>query len=155
MLRRILSVFSVCLLVVVDAKAALGDQLVGASSASGTPTAKLKQSGTAAASYTVTESTDSNKIFIRQYVDSEGLVFAVAWRGPIVPDLESLLGSYAAEFKTSVSNQGKLKGRRRLRVDTGHIVVEGGGRQRDQSGRAYISSSLPVGFNLKDLNSDE
>lgn len=155
MLRRILSVSAICLLVVVDAKAALGDQLVGSSSTSSSPSAKLKQAGTAAASYSVTESTDSNKIFVRQFVDAHGLVFAIAWRGPIVPDLESLLGSYASEFKTSVNNKGKLKGRRRLRVDTGHIVVEGGGRQRDQSGRAYISSSLPAGFDLKDLNPDE
>lgn len=153
MLGRILFVFAVCLFVV-NANAALGDQVVGATS-TGSSSAKIKQTANAVASYTVTESTDANKIFIRQYIDSNGLVFAIAWNGPFVPDLESLFGTYASEFRASVKNQGKLRGHRRLRVDTGHIVVEGGGRQRDQSGRAYISSRLPTGFDLKDLNSDE
>lgn len=153
MLRGTLFVFIISMFFSLQSVAALGDQLVGSSSTSSS--AKVKQTTSSGASFTVSESTDANGIFVRQYVDSSGLVFGIAWKGSFVPDLENLLGGFTAGFKNAVHKKGKLRGSRRLKVDTGFIVVEGGGRQRDQSGRAYIPVKLPAGFDLKDMNSDE
>ncbi|MFM6928689.1 MAG: DUF2844 domain-containing protein [Bdellovibrio sp.] len=139
------------MLFAVQSLAALGDQIAGALSGS----AKAPQTTSSGASFTVTQSTDANGIFVRQYIDSSGLVFAISWKGSFVPDLENLLGGFTADFKNAVHKKGKLRGSRRLKVDTGFIIVEGGGRQRDQSGRAYIPVKLPAGFDLKDVNSDE
>ncbi|MGE5085247.1 MAG: DUF2844 domain-containing protein [Bacillota bacterium] len=151
MLRKALLVSTVTTFFSMHSMAALGDQFVGTSSTS----TKIKPSTSGSATYTVAESTDANGIFIRQYVDSGGLVFAIAWKGSFVPDLENVLGGFTADFRKSISKKGKLRGGRRLKVDTGFIVVEGGGRQRDQSGRAYIPVRVPAGFDLKDINSDE
>ena len=151
MFSRTLLVSIISMFFAAQSMAALGDQLVGSSSSS----AKTTLTTSNGASFTVSESTDANGIFVRQYVDSSGLVFAIAWKGSFVPDLENLLGGFTADFKKAVDKKGKLKGSRRLKVDTGFIVVEGGGRQRDQSGRAYIPVKLPAGFDLKDINSDE
>lgn len=153
MLRRTFLVSIISALFSLQAMAALGDQLVGSSSSYSS--GKVKQTTSSGASFTVSESKGSDGIFIRQYVDSSGLVFAIAWKGTFVPDLENVLGGFTADFKNAVHKKGKLKGSRRLKVDTGFIVVEGGGRQRDQSGRAYIPVKLPEGFDLKDINSDE
>jgi hypothetical protein len=153
MLRRTLFFSIISMFFSLQSMAALGDQLVGSSSTSSS--AKVKQTTSSGASFTVSESTDANGIFVRQYVDSSGLVFGIAWKGSFVPDLENLLGGFTADFKNAVHKKGKLRGSRRLKVDTGFIVVEGGGRQRDQSGRAYIPVKLPEGFDLKDMNSDE
>ena len=38
-----------------------------------------------------------NGVTVRQYVDAAGLVFGVAWEGPVLPDFERLLG---ASFQT-------------------------------------------------------
>ena len=153
MLRRTFLFFIISMFFSSQSMAALGDQFVGSSSTSSS--AKVKQTTSSGASFTVSESTDPNGIFVRQYVDSSGLVFGIAWKGSFVPDLENLLGGFTADFKSAVHKKGKLRGSRRLKVDTGFIVVEGGGRQRDQSGRAYIPVKLPEGFDLKDMNSDE
>src|SRR6516164_10573200 len=35
---------------------------------------------------------------IHEYVSAQGKVFAVSWRGPGLPDLRQMLGSYYGEF---------------------------------------------------------
>ena len=49
--------------------------------------------------YTVQEVQLETGTMVQQYVTSAGLVFAISWRGPVLPDLSILLGDYFNEFK--------------------------------------------------------
>jgi len=48
--------------------------------------------------YSVHEITTPYGTVVREYVSPDGKVFGVAWRGPFLPDLQQLLGSYYAQF---------------------------------------------------------
>jgi hypothetical protein len=80
---------------------------------------------------------------VRQYASPAGRVFAVSWRGPFVPNLAQLLGSYFPDFQQAVRSVPRRRGP--LVVRSGRLVVETGGHVRDLHGRAYIPDELPPG----------
>ncbi|WP_413581261.1 DUF2844 domain-containing protein [Bdellovibrio sp. HCB288] len=133
--------------------AALGDQLVVGSSSSA-KSAQSKKATSTGTTYTVSESEEGD-LKIRQFVNSSGVVFAIAWKGTSLPPLEELLGTYLPEYKQKVAARGRIYGRKTLKIKTDNIVVEGSSRQTDQRGRAYIPASLPQGFDLKDITFHE
>ena len=143
--------FAACTsLFVISTHAALGDQVVTSSSVN----SNSRQATSSGATYSVSESTVDG-VMIRQYVDSQGKVFGISWKGTDLPPLSELLGTYLPEYKTAVKARGRQFGRRSLKVSTENIVVEGSSRQTDQRGRAYIPASLPQGFDLKEINFNE
>ncbi|WP_413578384.1 DUF2844 domain-containing protein [Bdellovibrio sp. HCB290] len=136
------------------ASAALGDQLVTTSSSSGGRSAQTKTTTSVDATYTVTES-ETAGIKIRQFVNSQGRVFAITWKGTDLPPLEELLGTHLPEYRDKIAARGRIFGRKTLKIKTENIVVEGSSRQTDQRGRAYIPAILPEGFDLKDISFNE
>ena len=109
-----------------------------------------RQSLSATGSYTVYETTTPSGTIVRQYLSSNGLVFAVAWDGPFLPDFRQLLGVH---FDTMVARQGKQSnaGHRKFNQQEGDLVIESGGHQRSFVGRAYLSSLIPVNVTLQDI----
>ena len=101
-------------------------------------------------SYTVHETTLPTGTLVRQYVSSTGVVFAVIWSGPFMPDLRQLLGPH---FDTMVARQTK-ENRADHRFVSQHepdMVIESGGHPRSFVGRAYLPSALPAGVVEKDI----
>jgi len=98
--------------------------------------------------YTVEQISTPAGMAVNEYVSPNGTVFAVSWRGPRLPDLSQLLGSYFAEYQTAAGGQPAQ--RQRLLLQTEHLVVETSGHMRDLRGRAYIPALLPP-----DVNADE
>jgi hypothetical protein len=87
---------------------------------------------------------------LREFVAPNGNVFAVAWNGPTKPNLRQALGKY---FDTYVSApRAKFVDRRHMNIQQGDLIVQGSGHMRVLSGRAYLASALPNGFNLGDLH---
>ena len=80
---------------------------------------------------------------IKEYVTPAGKVFGVSWSGPTIPDLTQLLGTYSAEFQTTVRAQPRR--RRAGVVHNPDLVVESTGHMRAFYGRAYVNSMLPSG----------
>ncbi len=80
---------------------------------------------------------------IKEYVTPAGKVFGVSWTGPTIPDLTQLLGTYSAEFQTSVRAQPRR--RKAGVVHNPDLVVESTGHMRAFYGRAYVNSMLPSG----------
>ncbi|MBO9666341.1 MAG: DUF2844 domain-containing protein [Bdellovibrio sp.] len=158
MARGLLVLCSFSVFAATSAYGALGDNVITSSGFSKVSSSKATTSmakTTSGVNYTVSETTDAAGIKIRQYSDASGLIFAISWKGPVVPDLQLLFGNYTTEYRATLEKRPKMRGSRYLKVDTGKIVVEGGGRQWDQKGRAYITKSLPSGFNLEDINSND
>ena len=110
--------------------------------------ARLTPSSTG--SYTVHETTLPSGTLVRQYVSKAGVVFAVTWSGPFMPDLRQLMGPH---FDTMVARQAKRDhaSHRSIRQHESDLVIESGGHPRSFFGRAYLPGALPAGVAEKDI----
>jgi hypothetical protein len=106
---------------------------------------------TAGRGFTVQEF-EANGTLIREYISPSGIVFAVAWNGYTYPDLTTLLGSYAGEYKEALRQAPKKPGiQRRQSVETGRVVVEKWGHMRNLQGRAYVPALVPPEVDLNEI----
>ena len=87
---------------------------------------------------------------LREFVGSDGKVFAVAWQGPTRPDLRQALGQYFDAFVSAP--RAKFADRRHMQVQQGDLIVQAGGHMGALSGRAYLASAVPSGVDIGDLH---
>jgi Protein of unknown function (DUF2844) len=107
---------------------------------------------TTAAAYTVHEIQGASGTGVREYVSSEGKVFAVAWQGPYLPDMRQLLGSSFEQYAQAAKAQRNTRMRRGpLLIEEPGLTVEMSGHPRSFSGRAYIPGMLPQGVLAEDI----
>jgi hypothetical protein len=90
-------VFSLTLLFVQQAQAALGESADSIASDKNVLLAKRSSTRTSS-KYTVHE-IQSEANTVREYVSPSGVVFGIAWNGLTHPDLTPLLGNYASEHQ--------------------------------------------------------
>jgi hypothetical protein len=105
---------------------------------------------TAHKSYTVYEINSSSTV-VREYVSPTGVIFGIAWKGLVYPDLGPLLGSYASEYLEALRQTPRQYGRRSLKVKTDRVVVEKWGHMRDLQGRAYVPDLIPAGVSIDEI----
>jgi len=107
---------------------------------------------TSNASYTVTQTTLSSGTIVREYVSAAGAVFGIAWKGPIMPNLPVLLGTYFTQFDSArVALRAEHPGRGPLSLTLPDLVVHSGGHMGAFSGQAYLPQSLPAGVTADDI----
>jgi hypothetical protein len=94
--------------------------------------------------YSVHTMTLPSGTLVREYVAANGIVFGVAWEGPTLPDLKSLLG---ASFDQYVSAGAARRGTP-LAVSNSNLVVYSGGHLRAFSGYAYLPQAVPAGVDV-------
>jgi hypothetical protein len=101
--------------------------------------------------YDIHEITAGSGMRVREFLNRDGVVFAVAWTGPVMPDLQRLLGgsfpAYTAALR-ALANPGL---HRDLRIASSELVVESGGHLRAYVGRAYLPALIPIGTSISDL----
>ena len=106
----------------------------------------------AAASYTVNETTLASGTVVREYVSQAGTVFGIAWRGPQMPDLAALLGSYFPQYVEGVNAVRTARpGHGPVAVDQSGLVVRSGGHMGSFSGQAWVPQALPAGVSGADI----
>jgi hypothetical protein len=88
---------------------------------------------------------------VREFQDRAGIVFALSWSGPAMPDLKVLLGGHYAAYGEALAGMARRGLRRSVRVATPDLVVEAGGHMRAFSGRAYLPNRIPPGTPASDL----
>lgn len=109
-----------------------------------------KKATTSHARYTVQEAA-SDATTVREYLNLSGVVFAVAWNGMVHPDLTTLLGSYASEYRDAKRQAARQHGQKRSRVATSRVTVETWGHMRNLRGRAYLPALLPEGVSVDEI----
>lgn len=101
--------------------------------------------------YDIHEITSDNGMRLREFQDRGGVVFAVVWSGPAMPDLQKLLGKSYHTYATGVAAARHPGLKRSLRIATSDLVVESEGHMRAYSGRAYLPVLMPSGTSAADL----
>jgi hypothetical protein len=94
--------------------------------------------------YTLHEVQSSTGTTVREYVSSTGMVFAVAWQGPWLPNLRQLLGTYFDEYQRLQPVQRNRRARGSIVIDQPDLVVQMSGHPRAFSGRAYVPRLMPL-----------
>ncbi|MDO8773218.1 MAG: DUF2844 domain-containing protein [Burkholderiaceae bacterium] len=123
---------------------------------SSTPASGAKKSAASPAArsslYTLHEVQLENGTSVLEYATPAGLVFAVAWHGPVLPDLSALLGDYFSTFKAE-TDQARMMGKRGspVNIERDKLVVRSNGRMRNFFGSAYAPDLIPAGVNINDL----
>ena len=99
-----------------------------------------------AATHSLHTLTLPNGSIVHEYMDGDGVVFAVSWQGPSRPDLRQLLGASFDAFQTAVTPTRPGRLRRPLLVQQGDLVVHSAGHPGAFRGYAYLPQRLPAGF---------
>jgi len=86
---------------------------------------------------------------VREYLDSSHRVFAVAWSGPSIPDLQQLLGAYFVRYQAAV--RPLARSRRPLAMQQTDLVIHTGGHPRAFFGVAYLPLQLPLGVSAEQI----
>ena len=106
------------------------------------------QSG-AAALYTVHANVLDSGTTVSEYTTAAGIVFAVSWQGPVLPDLPTLLGTYFAIFSQAADNNHASRSLGTpLAIENDTLVVRSSGRMRNFSGYAYAPTLIPIGLDI-------
>jgi hypothetical protein len=101
--------------------------------------------------YDIHEITNDSGMRVREFLNRDGIVFAVTWNGPVVPDLRSLLGTSYDAYSQGLAALQPSGVHRSLRIASSNLVVESGGHLRAYSGRAYLMHLIPAGTSTADL----
>jgi hypothetical protein len=101
------------------------------------------------AGYRVQEIQLPSGTLVREFVGADGIVFAVAWNGPTVPNLRQTLGQYFDKFVAAA--QAKHGDHHHLQIQQSDLVVQAAGHMRAFSGRAYLPQAVPAGVSIGDL----
>jgi hypothetical protein len=99
--------------------------------------------------YKVHQLTSANGTIVREYVSPKGLVFGVTWRGPFMPDMRQLLGSYVTNLQTASPSQTYVRHLRGLVVKMKDFVFVNGGNMRHWMGNAYVPSLIPSNVSVE------
>ncbi len=105
-----------------------------------------------AVAYTVHEIKGSSGTLVREYASADGHIFAIAWQGPFVPDLQQLLGQYFDQYSAALkANKATYVGRRPLNLQLPGLIVQMNGYMRAYHFRAYIPQQVPAGVKQEEL----
>jgi Protein of unknown function (DUF2844) len=88
-------------------------------------------------------------ISVQEYVSPAGMVFAVSWHGPDIPDLQQILGRYFDTYVNALNNRDGVSGPGTVALPG--LVVQSTGHMRAFSGRAYVPLMLPQGVAEKEI----
>lgn len=119
------------------------------SSSTGTSATSTTRSST---SYSIRETTLGNGDIVREYLATDGTVFGLAWHGPQMPNLSSLLGTYFAQYLDGVKAARAARGGHGpVAVDQSSLVVRSGGHMGSFTGQAWLPQALPAGVSGSDI----
>ena len=90
-------------------------------------------------------------VTVHEFSGADGVVFAIAWSGPQIPDLQQLLGSYFPAYDSWLQAHPPQSYRAPLRVRDPRIVAHAWGHMRAYAGSAYAPALVPAGVDLASL----
>lgn len=138
-MKILVGVFVVLLLGSVPSWAVLGEYANSVTTDQQHMHAQLRQ--TARQGYSIKELSRTDGQVVKEYVSPAGIVFAITWKGPVMPDLQQLLGSYYGQLQQAAQNHRRRRGP--LVIRSKDLVLASGGHMRSFRGIAYVPSLWP------------
>jgi hypothetical protein len=149
---RLRPIAGVCMLAAVllgpkPAQAVLGERVPAAGAAQTQPAATTRRALALTSGVQVYERPSGDGGVIREYVSTDGIVFAVSWNTRFKPRLAELLGRYHEGYAAAASEALKRPGIQRQSVLSAQdLVVRSTAHLNVFSGRAFVPSLVPAGF---------
>jgi hypothetical protein len=81
---------------------------------------------------------------IREYLGTDGKVFAVTWGGPKNPNLTQLLGNYYQEYQTALDSPTNIHPRRGLATNSANLDVHRFGHMGALHGVVVLKDKIPA-----------
>ena len=136
-------VLLMCAGIAVPAYAALGDDESGVSRDAVVTKMVLHANVRSEKRFRMHELRDTTRnLTIREYVNSDGKVFGVAWDGLTKPDISQVLGSYYSRYMNAAGGKGVA---RQLRnIDQPDFVLRMSGHMRHFTGSAWVPGLVPA-----------
>jgi hypothetical protein len=102
--------------------------------------------------YTVHETQLESGTLVKEYASADGIVFAISWKGPVLPNLKELLGSYFSVFEVETV-QARVNGRRGspVAINRDGLVVSSNGRMGLFFGSAFALALVPANLSIQDV----
>lgn len=80
-----------------------------------------------------------------------GVVFALTWTGPAMPNMAQLLGTHYPDFAAARDQRGPVARRAPLAVRGNAVVVHAWGHMGSFGGSAYVPARVPAGLDLRSI----
>ena len=136
----LLIIFSIFLLAApLTSQAELGGNL--SSIQQGQKTFGSKLTSAAQTGYSIYSQSIDSDLVIKEYLATNGNVFAVTWKGATLPNFQVILGAYYANYLTALQNNPRA-----LFFQDDNLVIESGGVMGGYVGRAYLPKQFPAGI---------
>ena len=103
------------------------------------------------AGYVLHELCADSGLVIHEYSAPNGKIFAVAWEGPVIPDLRQILGARFDDFRRAAETQNRNGVHGPLFIQQNGLTVELGGHMRSYRGKAYLSDEMPASVRAEEL----
>ena len=132
----------------VPARATLGEEFLPQSAKQAKPAGAMRV--ITHGKYTVNEYTLASGTVVREFMAPNHKVFAVAWKGPLKPDLRQLLGTYFERYIAAAANKPR-PGRRPVLLRDPDSVIRATGHMHAFSGVAYLPGEMPAGVTEDEL----
>ena len=84
---------------------------------------------------------------LQEYLSGNGVVFAVAWSGPSLPNLQVLLGNYFKDYLVAIKES-----RRSIYLNTENVIIQSSGMMGAFQGFAFLPKQAPAGFTPSQLS---
>ena len=93
--------------------------------------------------YKVHQITAANGVVWREFASPAGMVFAISWQAPHMPNLEQMLGAGLVDLQVALQSAAPRRTRGPLIIRTEKLIFVSGGHMRNFHGYAYIPGLLP------------
>jgi uncharacterized protein DUF2844 len=102
-------------------------------------------------SYKVYQISAANGVVWKEFVSPAGMVFAISWQGPHMPNLERMLGSSLVDLQVAMQSSAPRRTRGPLIIRTDKLVLVSGGHMRAFHGYAYVPGLVPANVSPETL----
>jgi|APCry1669189034_1035192.scaffolds.fasta_scaffold05507_3 hypothetical protein len=83
---------------------------------------------------------------IQEYASANGVIFALSWSGPELPNLQAILGNHFKDYLTGIKQS-----RGAFSINTESIAIQSAGMMGAFQGFALLPKQAPVGFTIQNL----
>ena len=96
--------------------------------------------------YSVYTQTLTSGTSFQEYVSPSGIIFAISWSGPTLPNIQAIFGNYYANYLSAAQES-----RRSIYSSSDSLVIQSTGIMGAFQGFAFLPKQAPAGFTLNNL----